>query len=175
MSIEDKDWLLFDEARHDLVMEAEGTPAPVGKMQRQFPSAYQAAREFALCLAGRIPLLALSIKQAERISEMIHSEDEGLNSIQDVLNMQPVNVLTLTALVRLERARNAKTERRRGTINPVVHGKSKKRCAQYGLRETSTAVTFAPKRNVTSWVCPFLLPERHYGIPRTRLAAASRG
>lgn len=108
MSIEDEDWLLFDEARHDLAMEAEGTPAPVGKMQRQFPSAYQAAREFALCLAGRIPLLALSIKQAERISEMIHSEDEGLSSIQDVLNMQPVNVLTLTALVRLERARNAK-------------------------------------------------------------------
>jgi hypothetical protein len=108
MSIKDEEWLLFDEARHDLAMEAEGTPAPVGEMQRQFPSAYQTARELALSLVGAAVSSALSMQQAKRISEMIHSEHEGLSSIQDVLNMQPVNALTLAFLVSLERKRTGK-------------------------------------------------------------------
>lgn len=100
--------LLWQEAINDLENERQGRPATVGEMQRQFPDGYKAARELVLGMATGIPLLALSIKQAERISEMIHSEDEGLSSIQDVLDMQPVNALTLTHLVRLERTRNAK-------------------------------------------------------------------
>lgn len=100
--------LLWQEAVNDLENERQGKPATVGEMQKQFPDGYKAARELVRVMAVGIPLLELSMKQAERISEMIHSEDEGLSAIQDVLNMQTVNALTLAHLVRLERARNAK-------------------------------------------------------------------
>jgi hypothetical protein len=99
--------LLWQEAVNDLENERQGKPTTVGEMQKQFPDGYKATRGLVLGMAKGIPLLALSIKQAERISEMIHSEDEGLSSIQDVLNMQPVNALTLAHLVRLERTRTA--------------------------------------------------------------------
>ncbi len=100
--------LLYAEAAHDLEMENQGTPASISEMQRRLPEGYKAAREFVMAWAAGIPLLALSIRQAQRISEMIHSEDEGLSSIQKVLNMQPVNALTLTHLIRLERKNTAK-------------------------------------------------------------------
>jgi hypothetical protein len=100
--------LLCAEAAHDLEMECQGTPASIGEMQRQFPEGYKAARELVLGMAVGIPLSMVSIRQAQRISEMIHSGDEGLSSIQEVLNMQPVNALTLTHLIRLERKRTAK-------------------------------------------------------------------
>ncbi len=95
--------LLYQEALTDLENERQGKSPLVGEMQRRFPDEYKIARELMLGMAKRLPLIALSIQQAEKISEMIHSEDEGLSSIQDVLNMQPVNALTLTHLVRLER------------------------------------------------------------------------
>jgi len=101
------EWLLLKEAAHDLEMESQGTPAPTGEMQRGFPEEYKIARKLASGIAQSFAVAALSTKQAERISEMIHSEDEGLSSIQDVLNMQPVNALTLAHLVHLERTRTA--------------------------------------------------------------------
>jgi hypothetical protein len=77
-------------------------------MQRCFPEEYKVARKLSSGIAHSFAVTVLSTRQAEKISEMIHSEGEGLSSIQDVLNMQPVNALTLTHLVKLERARNAK-------------------------------------------------------------------
>jgi hypothetical protein len=100
--------LLWQEAVNDLENESQGKAASVGEMQKLDPEAYKAARELVLGMAKSFPLLALSMKQAERISEMIHSEDEGLSAIQDVLNMQPVNALTLAHLIHLERTRTAK-------------------------------------------------------------------
>lgn len=100
--------LLCQEAARDLENERGGKPPSVGEMQRRFPEEYRAAREFVLGMAEIFPLLALSKQQAEKISEMIHSEDEGLHSIQEILNMQPVNALTLVHLVRLEREHTAR-------------------------------------------------------------------
>jgi hypothetical protein len=99
--------LLLTEAAHDLEMESRGTPAPIGEMQRRFPEEYKVARKLAAGIAYSFAVTVLSTRQAEKISEMIHSEDEGLSAIQDVLNMQPVNALTLAHLVRLERTRTA--------------------------------------------------------------------
>jgi hypothetical protein len=100
--------LLLEEAKRDLEMEYQGTLPFVGEMQRLYPAAYKASREFLSMMSVDIASMALSIQQAKRISEMIHSEDEGLKSIQDVLNMQPVNALTLKHLVTLERKWRAK-------------------------------------------------------------------
>jgi ATP sulfurylase len=99
--------LLYEEAKRDLEMEYQGAPPVVGEMQRLSPEGYKATREFLLTMSADMILMALSIQQAERISEMIHSEDEGLSAIQDVLNMQPVNALTLAHLIHLERTRTA--------------------------------------------------------------------
>ncbi len=101
------EWLLLTEAAHDLEMESRGTPAPIGEMQRRFSEEYKVARKLAAGIAHSYAVAVLSKRQAKIISEMIHSEDEGLSSIQDVLNMQPVNALTLTHLVHLERTRTA--------------------------------------------------------------------
>ena len=100
--------LLYQEAVHDLESERQGKPTSVGEMQRRFSEEYRAAREFVLGMAESFPLLELSIRQAEKISEMIHSGDEGLHSIQEILNMQPVNALTLVYLSRLERKHTAR-------------------------------------------------------------------
>jgi hypothetical protein len=105
---EQMEWLLLTEAAHDLEVESQGTPAPIGEMQKRFPEEYEVARKLASGIAYSFAVTVLSTRQAEKISEMIHSEDEGLRAIQDVLNMQPVNALTLATLVRLERVRNAK-------------------------------------------------------------------
>ena len=102
------EWLLLKEAANDLEVESQGTPAPIGEMQRRFPEEYKTARELASGIASGFVVTVLSIKQAKRISEMIHSEDEGLSAIQDVLNMHPVNALTLAHLVHLERTRTAR-------------------------------------------------------------------
>jgi hypothetical protein len=102
--------LLYQEAANDLEIERQGKPASVGEMQKRFPVEYRTARELVLRMAQDIPLMGLSMKQGEKISEMIHSEDEGLDSIQEILNMQPVNALTLVHLVRLERENAAKLE-----------------------------------------------------------------
>jgi hypothetical protein len=108
MSNKELEQLVFEEAWHDLAIQDERQNAPVGEMQRRFPDEYKAARDLALGLTGATLSFALSKRQAETISEMIHSEDEGLSSIQEILKMQPVNALTLTHLVRLERKRHAK-------------------------------------------------------------------
>jgi hypothetical protein len=103
-----EEFLLLVEAARDLEAESKGMAPPIGEMQRACPKAYEVARELALGLADFGYRQALSIEQAQRISNMIHSENEGLGSIQDVLNMQPVNALTLMHLVRLERKHTAK-------------------------------------------------------------------
>jgi hypothetical protein len=87
----------------DLVMESARRHPYFDEMQRLLPEAYKFALELAAGFTVTVHSLELSIRQAQRISEMIHSKDEGLSSIQDVLNMQPVNALTLVHLVRLER------------------------------------------------------------------------
>jgi hypothetical protein len=107
-SHDEMDHLLLMEAVRDLEAESRGVPASIGEMQRASPEAYRIARELALGLADIGYRGALSIQQAQRISNMIHSENEGLGSIQDVLNMQPVNALTLIHLVKLERKHTAK-------------------------------------------------------------------
>ena len=91
--------LLFKEAVCDLAAESQGVLVPVGEIQRDWPEEYKAIREFASKFGEWMISAALSIKQAKRISTMLHSEDEGLSSIQDVLNLQPVNDLTLLAVV----------------------------------------------------------------------------
>lgn len=108
MEMSEIEWLLIQEAARDLVAESEGKPVSVGEMQRDHPEGYKTAREFAEGVGNFIPVGMLSFKQAKRISEMIHSENEGLSSIQEILNMQPVNALTLTHLFRLERSRRAR-------------------------------------------------------------------
>lgn len=100
--------LIFDEAFRDIEAESRGISSTPGEMQRSFPDAYRAARELASSMADTLPALELSRRQAEKISEMLHSDDDGLSSIQEVLNMQPVNALTLAHLIRLERNRTGK-------------------------------------------------------------------
>lgn len=99
--------LLFAEAQRDIEMESRGIFPAAGEMQRCFPEAYQATRELVLAMAESLPALTLSIRQAEKISKMLHDDDEGLTSIQDVVNMQPIDALTLAHLIRLERKRTA--------------------------------------------------------------------
>lgn len=108
MSEPNTEWLLFQEAARDLEMESGGITPPIGEMQRRFPEEYKTARELVLILAPAVGTGLLSYKQAEKISEMLHSEEEGLSSIQDVMNMQPVNALTLAFLIRLERKHTGK-------------------------------------------------------------------
>ncbi len=96
--------LLFREASSDLAAESQRVQIPVGEMQRAYPEEYKVTRKL-LSGIGRFAIIAsISFKQAKKISEMIHSEDEGLSSIQEILNMQPVNALTLIHLTKLERS-----------------------------------------------------------------------
>lgn len=87
----------------DLMMKYARRHPSFDEIQRVLPEVYRSAIEFGAKLTLTAHSMQLSIRQAERLSEMIHSKDEGLNSIQDVLNMQPVNALTLAHLVTLER------------------------------------------------------------------------
>jgi hypothetical protein len=105
---ETTEYLLLKEAARDLEAESRGVPIPIGEMQRTRPNEYKAARELAMTFVNFAAQAALSMDQAKKISLLIHSKDEGLSSIQDVLNMQPVNALTLMHLVRLERKHTAK-------------------------------------------------------------------
>jgi hypothetical protein len=100
--------LLLNEAERDLAAESQGVLVPAGEMQRDRPEEYKAIREVAYKVGKWMVSAALSMQQAKRISTMLHSEDEGLPSIQDVLNLQPVNALTLAHLVRLERSHRAR-------------------------------------------------------------------
>lgn len=100
--------LLWAEAQRVMEMEYHGIVPPIGTMQQHFPAEYQATREFLSAMAEILPAVALSLQQAGKISEMLHSENEGLSSIQEVLDIQPVNALTLAHLIRLERNRTGK-------------------------------------------------------------------
>jgi hypothetical protein len=108
------EWGLIKEALCDITAEAEGKPVFVGEMQRDYPGDFKAVKDLLsstdfLSEQGATFIAAsASIKQAQHISRMIHSEDEGLTSIQEVLDMQPVNALTLVHLIRLEREHRAK-------------------------------------------------------------------
>jgi len=101
-------WFLPGRVLRDLEMENRGIQPPIGVMQRRFPEEYKVTREFMLKVAPAVGIGLLSYKQAEKISEMLHSEEEGLNSIQDVLNMQPVNSLTIAFLTSFERKHTGK-------------------------------------------------------------------
>lgn len=92
----------------DLVMKFARRHPSFDEIQRALPEVYWSAIEFGAKFTLTVHSMKLSMRQAERLSEMIHSKDEGLNSIQDVLNMQPVNALTLAHLVMLERKWRAK-------------------------------------------------------------------
>jgi hypothetical protein len=107
-TIRELDELLFNEGSSDLAAESQGLPAPVGEMQRAYPEAYKAAHKLLSGIGEFAVIASISFKQAKKISEMIHSENEGLSSIQEILNMQPVNALTLVHLTRLERSRNSR-------------------------------------------------------------------
>jgi len=108
MSKSKLDGPLFNEAQQDIATEARGILPAVGESQKHFPKEYQATRELLSAMSVDIPDLMLSVRQAEKISEMLHSDDEGLTAIQEVLSLQPVNALTLASLIRLERQRTAK-------------------------------------------------------------------
>lgn len=51
--------------------------------------------------------IAESERQAKHLSEMIHSKEEGLTSIQEELTRQPINALALMWLIDIERAQDA--------------------------------------------------------------------
>jgi hypothetical protein len=102
------DELLSQEVLRDLEAESQGAIPSVGEMQRAYPEAYMTARQLLSAIGQFAVVASISFKQAERISAMIHSEEEGLSSIQEILNMQPVTALTLVHLARLERKHRAK-------------------------------------------------------------------
>lgn len=100
--------LILREILSDAQIENLGGQPNVGKIQKRYPNEYKAYRELLTGAVIDLVKLDLSMRQAMKISEMLHSENEGLTPIQDVLNMQPVNALTLATLIRLERERRAK-------------------------------------------------------------------
>jgi hypothetical protein len=174
----DVERLVYEEARHDLEMEFQGITPSVGEMQKDYPEVYKAARELVSGMAESIPLLMLSKRQAERISEMIHSEDEGLTSIQDVLDMQPVNALTLAHLIRLEREHTAK---RAADLRHDKPGGSREK--QEKIRAKWASGNFTSRDICAEQECGGLEMSfsaarkalRNTPPPAPRLAAASRG
>lgn len=100
--------LIFEEALGDLKAASQGVLPPVGEMQSAYPEVYIASRKLLSGLGQFLIVASSSFKQAEKISALIHSETEGLSSIQEILNMHPVNALTLVHLARLERKHRAK-------------------------------------------------------------------
>jgi hypothetical protein len=103
-TIREIDELLSKEVLADLAAQSQGVPRSVGEMQRAYPDEYKAVRKLLLGIGQFAVVGSISFEQAKKISAMIHSEKEGLSSIQEILNMQPVNALTLVYLVRLERS-----------------------------------------------------------------------
>lgn len=105
--------LLWEEVRLDILAEAEGTTRPAGRMQNDYPNEYKLTRELFSEMALGVEHLLVSNKQAEILSNMLKSDDEGLDSIQDYLNEHPINAFTLT---RLEKGLKFRPNRRKGSI-----------------------------------------------------------
>lgn len=107
-SVEMNEALLIQEVLRDLQAEAQGMSPADGGMKQTNPVAYKATRELLLGIGKTAAIASISLRQAERLSALIHSKDEGLGSIQEVLDMQPINALTLMSLIRLERTWRAR-------------------------------------------------------------------
>jgi hypothetical protein len=140
----------------DLVMKSAKKRPSFREIQRVLPE----ARKFGLALGTGAALtlrsLTVSRQQAEKISEMIHSEDEGLNSIQDVLEMQPVNALTLAHLVRLERESAAKLELKLRAIKGAEARHSEHRKNAEKMREIWAQGNFDTKDKCAEQECDAL-------------------
>lgn len=105
MSVFELTNLIEKEAWTDMAAEVNGVRAQQGTMQKDYPEEYRLARESFSLMGGFISAAHLSFKHAGELSAMLHSEDEGLNSIQEMLNKQPANAMTLARLISLERER----------------------------------------------------------------------
>jgi hypothetical protein len=151
------EWGLIKEALCDITAEAEGKPVFVGEMQRDYPGDFKAVKDLLsstdfLSEQGATFIAAsASIKQAQHISRMIHSEDEGLTSIQEVLDMQPVNALTLVHLIRLEREHRAKA-----AANAKHNQAGGSREIMAKIRETWASGNFETKEKCASEECDHL-------------------
>lgn len=99
--------MLWEEAREAMEAERKGRPYEPGEMQKAYPQAYDAMREFMGATATDLPKVLASIRQADTLSEMLHSENEGLHSIQGYLVAHPPDALTVARLIALEREREA--------------------------------------------------------------------
>lgn len=78
------------------------------RLARRAKKGLKVPQEFLDC-AARLGLLAVkgmkSTSKASQLSEMIHSHENGLSSIQEYLNEHPITAFELLNLITLERAK----------------------------------------------------------------------
>jgi hypothetical protein len=96
---------ILEETHWNMLAEFERVTRKFVVLRKEHPELDKSLREV-LSEWGKIFVVgSLSFERAKILSDMLHSEDEGICSIQEALNKQPVNALTLATIIRLERER----------------------------------------------------------------------